>query len=52
MQQQHSCGPLKSGIKIFGCMVQDLYITFYPLDHYPLLHWACVHITGLLRFPN
>ena len=47
MQHQHSCGTLESCIKIFGCMVQELYITFYPLDHYPLLHQACVHIKGV-----
>ena len=44
MQHQHSCSTLKSRIKIFGCMVQELYIIFYPLDHYPLLHQAYVHI--------
>ena len=37
MQHQHSCGTLKSRIKMFGCMVQELYIAFYSLDHYPLL---------------
>ena len=47
MQHQHSCGTLESCIKIFGCMVQELYIIFYPLDHYPLLHRACVHIKGV-----
>ena len=47
MQHQHSNGTLKSRIKIFGCMVQELYITFYPLDHYPLLHQARVHIKGV-----
>ena len=47
MQHQHSCGTLESRMKIFGCMVQELYITFYPLDHYPLLHRACVHIKGV-----
>ena len=47
MQHQHSCGTLESHIKIFGCMVQELYITFYPLDHYPLLHRAYVHIKGV-----
>ena len=35
MQHQHSCGTLESRIKIFACMVQELYITFYPLDHSP-----------------
>ena len=44
IKHQHSCGTLESRIKIFGCTVQELYITFYPLDHYPLLHQACVHI--------
>ena len=47
MQHQHSCDTLKGCIKILGCMVQELYITFYPLDHYPLLHQACVHIEGV-----
>ena len=47
MQYQHSCGTLQSRIKIFSCMVQELYITFYPLAHYPLLHEACVHIKGV-----
>ena len=46
MQPQHSCGTLESRIKIFGCTVQELlfqlYITLYPLDHYPLQHRACV----------
>ena len=32
MQPQHSCGTLESRIKIFGCTVQELYITLYPLD--------------------
>ena len=44
MQHQHSCGTLERCIKIFGCMVQELEITFYPLDHNPLLHRACVYI--------
>ena len=44
MQHQHSCDTLKSRIKIFGCMVQELEVDFYPLDHFPLLHRACVHI--------
>ena len=52
MQHQNSCGTLESRIKIFGCMVQALYITFYPLDHYPLVHRACVHIKGIGRFWN
>ena len=43
MQPQPSCSTLKSRIKIVGCTVQQLYITFYPLDHYPLLYQACVH---------
>ena len=43
MQPQHSCGTLESRMKIFGCTVQELYITLYPLDQYNLLHWACVH---------
>ena len=47
MQHQHSCVTLESRIKIFGCMVQELQITFYPLDHYPLLRQACVHIKGV-----
>ena len=47
MQHQLSCGTLESRIKIFGCMVQELYITFYPLDHYLLLHRACVHIESV-----
>ena len=47
MQPQHSCGTLESRIKIFGCMVQELYIPFYPLDHFPLLHRVCVHIQGV-----
>ena len=47
MQHQHSCGTLKSRIKIFGCMVQELNITFYPLDHYPLLQRAWIPIKGV-----
>ena len=43
MQPQHSYGALESRKKIFGCTVQESYITFYPLDHYPLLYLACVH---------
>ena len=27
MQPQHSCGTLESHIKIFGCTVQEFYIT-------------------------
>ena len=38
MQPQNSCGTLESRNKIFGCTVQELYITLYPLDPYPLLH--------------
>ena len=44
MQHQHSCGTMETCIEIFGSMIQELYITFYPLDHYSLLHQACVHI--------
>ena len=47
MQPQHSCDTLESRIKIFGCTVQELYITLYPLDHYFLLHRACVHTKGV-----
>ena len=47
MQPQHSCGTLESRIKIFGCTVQELYITLYAHDHYPLLHRACVHTKGV-----
>ena len=47
MQHQHSCGTLEIRIKILGCMVQELCITFYPLDHYPLLHRPWVHIKGV-----
>ena len=35
MQHQHSCGTLESRIKISGCMVQELYITFYTLTIIP-----------------
>ena len=35
MQPQHSCGTLESRIKIFGCTVQELDITLYPLDLFP-----------------
>ena len=31
----------------FSYSVQELYITFYPLDHYPLLYRACVHTKGV-----
>ena len=47
MQPQHSCGTLESRIKIFGCTVQELYITLYPLDLFPLLHRACVRTKGV-----
>ena len=47
MQHQHSRGALESRIKIFGCTVRELYITFYPLDHYLLLYRACVHIKSV-----
>ena len=47
MQHQNSCSTLESLNKIFGCTVQELYVTFYPLDHYPLLYRACVHIKGV-----
>ena len=47
MQHQHSCGTLESCIKIITCMVQELEITVSPLDHYPLLHGACVHIKSV-----
>ena len=43
MEPQHSCGTLESRNKISGCTVKELYITFYPLDHYPLLDRACTH---------
>ena len=36
MQPPHSCGTLESRIKIFGCTVQELYITFYPHDLLPI----------------
>ena len=52
MQHQRSCSTLESRIKIFGCMVKEWYITFYPLDHYPLLHHASVHIKGVGRLFN
>ena len=47
MQHQPSCSTHKSRMKIFGCTVQELYITFYPLDHYPLLYRACVQMKGV-----
>ena len=47
MQAQHSCGTLESRIKIFGCTVQELYITLYPLNHFPLLYRACMHTKGV-----
>ena len=47
MQHQQLCDTLRSRIKIFGCTVQELYITFYSLDHYPSLHTAYVHIRGV-----
>ena len=47
MQPQHSCGTLESRIEIFSSTVQELYIPFYPLDHYPLLYRACVHTKGV-----
>ena len=47
MQHQHSCGTFESRIEIFSCMVQELEITFYPLDHYSSLQQACVHIKGV-----
>ena len=42
MQPQHSCGTLESHTQIFRCTVQELYITLYLLDPFPLLHRACV----------
>ena len=47
MQPQHSCGTPECRNKIIGCTVQEFYIPFYPLDHYPLLYRACVHIKGV-----
>ena len=47
MQPQHSCGTLESRNKIFGCTVQELHITFYPLEPYLLLYPACVHTKGV-----
>ena len=52
MQPQHSCSTLEGRNKIFGCTVQELYITLYPLDHYPLLYQACVHTKGVRCFLN
>ena len=43
MQPEHSCSTLESRIEIFGCTVQELYITLYPLDYSPLLYRACMH---------
>ena len=40
MQPQHSCGTLENHNKMFGWTVQEIYITLYPLDHYPLLYQA------------
>ena len=47
MQPQHSSGTLESRNKIFGCTFKELYSTFYPFDHYSLLHRACVHTKGV-----
>ena len=47
MQPQHPCGTLESRIKIFGCTVQELYITLYLLDPFPLLHPARVRTKGV-----
>ena len=47
MQPQHSCGRLESRIEIFGYTVQELYITLYPLDPFPLLHRARVRTKGV-----
>ena len=47
MHPQHSCGTLESRNKIFGGTVQELCITFYPLDHYPMLYRAYVHTKGV-----
>ena len=47
MQLQHSCGTLESRFKKFRSTVQELYITFYPPDHYPLVYRACVHTKGV-----
>ena len=38
---------LKSRIKIFSCMVREVYITFYPLDPHPLLYRTSVHLKGV-----
>ena len=47
MQPKRSCSTLESRIKIFSSTVQELYITFYPLDHSLLLYRACVHTKGV-----
>ena len=47
MQRQHSCDILESRIKIFDCTVEELYITLYPLDNFPLLYRACIHTKGV-----
>ena len=47
MQPQQSCGTLESHNKMFGCTVQELYITLYPFDPFPLLHRACVRTKGV-----
>ena len=47
MQQQHSCNTLERRIKIFECMVQELYNILHPLDHYPLLYQAYLRIKGV-----
>ena len=49
MQPQHSCGTLESRIKIFGCTVQELYITLYPLDPFSLATpGMCAHQRRLM----
>ena len=47
MQPQHSGGTLESRNKIFSCTVQELYITLFPPDHYPLLYRASVQTKGV-----
>ena len=47
MQPQHSCGTSESRTKVFGYTVQELYITLYPPDPFPLLHRACVRTKGV-----
>ena len=47
MQPQHSCGTLESRINIFGRTIQELYITFYFIDAYPLLYRACLRTKGI-----